>query len=60
MQEQAIQAVNRLPLKLRTVFVMRYVEGKSYADICGQLGITVETLERLLTKGIARIASCMS
>ena len=45
-------AVNRLPPKCRSVFVLRMIEGLSQQDIAERLGISVSTVEKHLSRGL--------
>lgn len=52
--EQVSAIVKSLPLRLRRVFVMRYVEGKSLAEIAETLHISARCLDSRLTKAKLR------
>lgn len=51
----ADEELNALPETLRTPLVLRYLAGKSNADVAEELGITVATLEGRLKRGKQRL-----
>jgi len=50
--QMLLLAVNKLPPKCRSVFVMRMIDGMSQRDIADELGISVSTVEKHLSKGL--------
>lgn len=51
-----LKQVQRLPLRCRTVFVLKKVYGHTQAEIAEQLGITENTVEGLLVYAIRALA----
>lgn len=50
--QMLLLAVNKLPPKCRSVFVMRMIEGLSQQAIGERLGIAVSTVEKHLSRGL--------
>ena len=48
------KAVSSLPVKCRRVFMLKKVYGFSHAEIAEQLNISEKTVERHISKGMAR------
>ncbi|WP_445371811.1 RNA polymerase sigma factor [Methylomonas sp. HW2-6] len=53
-----ISAVERLPPKCRTVFVMRKYDGLSHAEIAERLGISRNMVEKHLRNALAALQDC--
>ncbi len=49
------EAVELLPERDRTVLRLRFEEGKSYAQIAAQLGVTVRSAERIVSAAAAKL-----
>jgi RNA polymerase sigma factor (sigma-70 family) len=50
------EAVRALPDRCREVIMLRYIDGLSYKEIAGQLGISPETVKVHMAKGMRRCA----
>ncbi len=50
------EAVESLPPRCRTVFLMQKIDGSTYKEIGNELGISVRTVEKHLEKGLKRCA----
>jgi len=53
------QAVQRLPLQCRRVFILKRVYGLSQKEIAAHLGISPSTVEKQVAKGISMCAAIM-
>lgn len=53
----AVSALLSLPERTRTVFVLRRLEGYSYRDIAGHLGISVSAVEKHLVKALQHLSA---
>ncbi|MDD7888024.1 RNA polymerase sigma factor [Flavivirga sp. 57AJ16] len=49
------QAIDRLPKKCRTVFLMSKIKGLKHKDIAKRLNISEKTVEKHISKGLATI-----
>lgn len=62
--EQSLTRVSRalleLPERVRTVFVLRRLEGLSYQDIAQRLGISVSLVEKQMARAVAYLSQRMS
>ncbi|UCD38095.1 MAG: sigma-70 family RNA polymerase sigma factor [Fidelibacterota bacterium] len=54
-QQHIIDAVNELPQKQKTVFVMRYYQGHKLGDIATLLGLTTGTVKRYLHRATLKL-----
>jgi RNA polymerase sigma-70 factor (ECF subfamily) len=54
--DAAAAALLSLPERTRTIFLLRRLEGYSYRDIAGHLGISVSAVEKHLVKAIRHLA----
>ncbi len=52
LQQKIDFAIQQLPEKCRVVFLMSRVEEMSYAEIAGQLGISIKTVENQIGKAL--------
>jgi RNA polymerase sigma factor (sigma-70 family) len=52
----ALAALDRLPERTRTVFVLRRLEAMPYRDIAGRLGISVSAVEKHMVRAVAHLA----
>jgi RNA polymerase sigma-70 factor, ECF subfamily len=52
LEQKIREAVDRLPLERRKVFVMSRYEGMTYAEIAGKLGISVKTVENQMSSAL--------
>ena len=50
--QQLLLAVNKLPPKCRSVFMLRMIDGLSQVAIAEELGISVSTVEKHLSRGL--------
>ena len=50
--QQLLLAVNKLPPKCRSVFLLRMIDGLSQVAIAEELGISVSTVEKHLSRGL--------
>ena len=50
--QQLLVAVNKLPPKCRSVFMLRMMDGLSQVAIAEELGISVSTVEKHLSRGL--------
>lgn len=57
--DAAAAALLSLPERTRTVFVLRRLEGYSYREIAGHLGISVSAVEKHLVKAIRHLSTEM-
>ena len=53
--ERLEQAVGRLPLMTREIFLARRVDGLSYAEIAELTGLSERQVERQMARAIARL-----
>ncbi len=53
------RAVATLPPQCRRVFVLRKMKGLSHAEIAGQLGIAVSTVEKHVAAGLLKCSDCL-
>lgn len=53
--KQVWRALERLPEKDRTTFLMNRMEGKSYKEISEELGITISSVEKRMMKVLTTI-----
>ncbi len=54
-QQQIVEAVDTLPAKQKTVFVMRYYQGHKIKDIATLLGCTTGTIKRYLHRATLKL-----
>lgn len=54
--ERASAVVDRLPPRVREVFLLRHVDGLKQREIARRLGIAESTVEKHIAKGLAQIA----
>jgi RNA polymerase sigma-70 factor (ECF subfamily) len=57
-REQAVRladALERLPADYRTVIVLRHVEGLRFPEVARRLGRSVDSVEKLWVRGLARL-----
>lgn len=54
-QQHIIDAVNELPQKQQTVFVMRYYQGHKIKDIAALLGLSTGTVKRYLHRATLKL-----
>ncbi|MDF0488519.1 sigma-70 family RNA polymerase sigma factor [Sphingomonas sp. H39-1-10] len=52
-----LSALNQLPDRTRTIFVLRRIEGMRYLDISKRLGISVSAVEKHMVRAVAHLAS---
>jgi RNA polymerase sigma-70 factor (ECF subfamily) len=52
----ATMVLLRLPERTRTVFILRRLEGRTYRDIAGQLGISVSAVEKHMVRAIHQLS----
>lgn len=50
--DHIIRAIERLPVRLRIVLVMRYVERKKREDVARELGISRQKFDKLMSRAI--------
>ena len=55
LQEIIDQAIDQLPERYRTVFVLSRIEEMSYNEIAEQLGISVKTVENQISKALKQL-----
>ena len=53
----AVAALQMLPERTRTIFVMRRLEGHAYRDIANHLGISVSAVEKHMVRAVQHLAS---
>lgn len=54
-QQRVDQSINSLPEQCRLIFNLSRQEGLKYAEIAGQLGISVKTVETQMTRALSRL-----
>jgi len=52
-------ALNLLPARCREVIELRKIEGLSQREVATRMGITEDTVERQVSKGVRALASAM-
>lgn len=53
----AIAALNQLPDRTRTIFVLRRLEGMRYIEIANRLGLSVSAVEKHMVRAVAHLAA---
>ena len=53
----ALAALDQLPERTRTIFVLRRLEGFRYLDISKRLGISVSAVEKHMVRAVAHLAA---
>ena len=53
----ALRAVDRLPERTRTIFVLRRLEAMPYRDIADRLGISVSAVEKHMVRAVTHLAN---
>jgi RNA polymerase sigma-70 factor (ECF subfamily) len=53
----AVAALQSLPERTRTIFVLRRLEGHAYRDIADQFGISVSAVEKHMVRAVQHLAS---
>ncbi|MFI5876166.1 SigE family RNA polymerase sigma factor [Streptomyces sp. NPDC051445] len=56
-RDQLVRALQQLPMRMRTVVVLRYFDDLSDAEIAADLGITPSTVRSQLARGIEKLRS---
>lgn len=51
--------IGRLPERSRTIFLAHRLDGRSYSDIARELGISVNAVEKHVTKATLLLTCCM-
>ena len=54
----ALLALNQLPERTRTIFVLRRLEGMRYLEISKRLSISVSAVEKHMVRAVAHLATC--
>jgi len=58
--EQKIQnAIDQLPTRCRTIFLLCRYEGKSHKEIATELGISTKTIENQMTKALKQLRNAL-
>lgn len=52
-------ALMELPPRMRGIFLLRRLEGMKYEEIAARLGLSLSTVEKLMSKAVAHVANCM-
>ena len=55
--QRALAALDQLPERTRTIFVLRRIEGMRYLDISERLGISVSAIEKHMVRAVAHLAA---
>lgn len=55
LQQRLREALNQLPEQCRTIFQLSRFEELKYAEIAGQLGLSVKTVENQISKALKRL-----
>ncbi|MDI1296884.1 MAG: sigma-70 family RNA polymerase sigma factor, partial [bacterium] len=53
----ALAALERLPERTRTIFVLRRLEGMRYLEIARRLGLSVSAVEKHMVRAVAHLAA---
>lgn len=53
-------AIERLPARCRAVFLLRKIEGLSQAEICARLGLSENTVEKYIARGVRLCAAMLT
>jgi len=53
------EALDNLPPRCRQVVLMRKIEGLSQKDVARQMGVTIETVENQVAKGMRLLAQAL-
>lgn len=53
----ALAALDRLPERTRTIFVLRRLEGMRYLEIAGRLGLSVSAVEKHMVRAVEHLAA---
>ncbi|MGW0581237.1 SigE family RNA polymerase sigma factor [Streptomyces sp. NPDC002920] len=56
-RDQLVRALQQLPMRMRTVVVLRYFDDLSDSEIAADLGITPSTVRSQLARGIEKLRS---
>ncbi|WP_327317585.1 SigE family RNA polymerase sigma factor [Streptomyces sp. NBC_01235] len=56
-RDQLVRALQQLPMRMRTVVVLRYFDDLSDGEIAADLGITPSTVRSQLARGIEKLRS---
>ncbi|MCX4764710.1 SigE family RNA polymerase sigma factor [Streptomyces sp. NBC_01275] len=56
-RDQLVRALQQLPMRMRTVVVLRYFDDLSDSEIAADLGITTSTVRSQLARGIEKLRS---
>ena len=51
----AIKAIDDLPEQTRRIFTLKYIEGKKYKEIAGELNISDKTVQTLIYRGLKQL-----
>lgn len=60
MSQAIVKAILALRPTLRAVFVMAHVQGASRTEICGELGISMKRVDKLLTRALRACSQRLS
>jgi RNA polymerase sigma factor (sigma-70 family) len=55
--KRALAALDQLPERTRTIFVLRRLEGMRYIEIAKRLGLSVSAVEKHMVRAIAHLAA---
>jgi RNA polymerase sigma factor (sigma-70 family) len=55
--QRALAALDQLPERTRTIFVLRRLEGMRYLDIAKRLGLSVSAVEKQMVRAVAHLAA---
>ncbi|TRW17214.1 RNA polymerase sigma factor [Glacieibacterium frigidum] len=55
--QKAVAALQSLPERTRTIFVLRRLEGHAYRDIASQFGISVSAVEKHMVRAVQHLVS---
>ncbi|MEO0468588.1 MAG: sigma-70 family RNA polymerase sigma factor [Bacteroidota bacterium] len=53
------EAINALSEKQRVVFLLHRIDGKSYKEIAGMLGISVKSVEKRIHRALLSLRNCL-
>jgi len=60
LEQKIREAIDRLPMERRKIFIMSRFDGQTYSQIAGKLGISVKTVENQMGKALKTLREELS